>query len=106
MAIRHAYLGEDVPVTVQYTDPDTDAAVDPDDTSATADAVADASITIYGPDDAAIVTDAAMTRLDVGSFEYVWDSATAASGTGEYEVRIVAEFGGETKISVRTIELL
>lgn len=104
MAIRNAYLGEDIPITVQYTDPDTDAAVDPDDQ--TADSVADATITIYGPDDTALITDTAMTRLDVGSFEYVWDSATNGAGTGEYEVRIVAEFGGETKISVRTINLL
>lgn len=102
MAIKRAYLGEDVPITITYED-DTGTAVDPDDTNA--DAVPDAVINITAPDDTAAVTDAAMTHTAAGSFEYVWDTAIDAAGAGTYTVEVSAEFGGETKISRNTITL-
>lgn len=93
---RRFYAGEDIALTARYTDPDTDTAVDPDDTGT--DAIPDATITIRGPDGTALVTDAAMTHIEAGRFEYVWDTALNGVGPGEYSVGVRATFGGETKI--------
>lgn len=105
MPIRPANLGEDVPLTIQYVDAGTDTPIDPDDTDATADGVADAHITIVSPGDTEVVSGVKMTRNGTGDFEHVWDTAANAPGTGEYEVRVSAEFNGETKISVDTIDI-
>lgn len=103
MPIQQAVLGEDVPLTIQYTDPGSDTAIDPDDQGT--DGVPDADITIIAPDDSEVVSAAAMTNTGTGAFEYVWDTSTNAVGTGTYEVRVSAEFSAETKISVNTIDL-
>lgn len=100
-----AILGEDVALVITYED-DGGVATDPDDTSATADGVADASITIRKEgSDTPVVTDAAMTRLSPGTFEYVWDTSVNADGTGRYQADAEAVFSGETKISRLTIPL-
>lgn len=105
MPIQDAFLGEDVPLTVEYTDPDTGDAVDPDDTDA--DGTPDASVTIskFDEDIAPTVDGAAMTHTAVGTFEYVWDSGVDEDGTGRYVVETSAEFGGETDIERDRIRL-
>lgn len=93
-------LGEDAPFVINYED-DGGVPTDPDDT--TADAVADATITIRKEDaDTPVVDGAAMTRVGTGAFEFVWDTGTTASGTGKYIVDVRAVFGGETKITRAT----
>lgn len=85
--------GEDVPIIVTYDGETTD----PDDTGT--DGVPDATISItYDEDGTAVITDAAMTHLSTGRFEYVWDTAADTTGSGSYIVETAAEFGGETKI--------
>ena len=100
--VRSAYLGEDIPIQVSYTDANGNA-VDPDDLNA--DATADASITITAPDGTDVVANAAMTRLAAGVFEYVWDSATNNTGTGQYTISVTADFSGETSIKKARITL-
>lgn len=94
--LSDAYLGEDVPVAIQYNDPDTGDAVDPDDTDA--DGVPDASVTITDDGGTEHVTAAAMSHLSTGEFEYVWDTSVDAGDEGTYEVEVSAEFSGDTKI--------
>lgn len=94
--LSRAYLGEDVPVSIQYTDPDTGDPVDPDDTDA--DGTPDATVTIVDDAGTEHVTDAAMTHLSVGEFEYVWDTAVDAGSEGTYRVSVAAEFDGATNI--------
>lgn len=103
MTIRPATLGEDVPLTIEYVEPGTDTPVDPDDQDT--DGVADAEVTVIGPDGTTVIAATAMDSTGTGAFEYVWDTETNGAGTGEYEVRVAAEFNGETKISADTIEL-
>ena len=95
--------GEDVPITITYTD-DTGAAVDPDDQGT--DGTPDAEITITDVSDGTdVVGPVGMTHLDVGQFEYVWDTEVDAPGEGGYRVSISADFGGETKIKRSTVKL-
>lgn len=100
--VRTAYLGEDIPIQISYTDADGNA-VDPDDV--TADAVADATITITAPNDTDVVSNAAMSRLAAGVFEYVWDSGLNNAGTGQYTISVTADFAGETSIKKARITL-
>lgn len=102
MAIRNAILGEDVPITITYTD-DTGTAVDPDDLDA--DGTPDADITITNLSDGVEAVSAAMTNTATGEFEYVWDTAVDAPETGTYRVSVEADFGGETKITRSSIKL-
>lgn len=102
MTIKSAYLGEDVPVEIAYSD-DT-GAIDPDDQDT--DDTPDADITISDNSDGTEVISAqAMTHNDVGEFEYVWDTDVDANGAGTYVVEITAEFSGETKINKSQITL-
>lgn len=87
--IKGVDMGEDVPIIITSTDPDTGDAVDPD---------AAPTVTITAPDDTDVVSAASMTSSDVGVYEYVWDTATDASGTGNYTISVMAEFSSETKI--------
>lgn len=102
MAIRNAILGEDVPITITYTD-DTGTEADPDDLDA--DGTPDADITITNLTDGVDAISAAMTHLSTGQFEYIWDTAVDAPGTGTYRVSVETDFGGETKISRSAIKL-
>lgn len=101
--ISSAYLGEDVPLTVTYTDPDTGDPVDPDDTDS--DGTPDVTVTITAPDDTEVISAVAMSNPSVGEYEYVWDTSTDASGTGEYTAEVTADFNGETKIERVNIRL-
>lgn len=101
MSLGHAWVGEDVPIYITYTD-DAGNAIDPDDQDA--DGTPDADITIVEEaTDTEVVSAVAMTHNTTGEFEYVWDTAGAATGT--YRVEATAEFGAETKISKRRIGL-
>lgn len=100
--ISQAYDGEDVPITILYEDSSGNG-VDPDDQGT--DGVPDAYITITDDTDTAVVSSVEMTHNAAGDFEYVWDTSTA-SGVGEYEVEISADFSGETKITRDSIELV
>lgn len=101
--IDSAYVGEDVPIKMVFEDPDTGDPVDPDDTDS--DGTPDVTLTITGPNGTEHVTDAAMSNPSVGEYEYVWDTATDASGTGEYTAETTADFNGETKIERVNIRL-
>lgn len=101
MPIQAATVGEDVPITVQFTD-DAGTAIDPDDQGT--DGVADADITITNTNtDTAVVSAAAMTRTGTGAFEYVWDTTNAAAVA--HSVDVSAEFSGETKIVKESLQL-
>lgn len=104
MTIDKAIAGEDVPITINYTD-DAGNAVDPDDTGS--DGTPDAEVTILDMStDTELISAVAMTHNETGDFEYVWDTATDADGAGSYRISISAEFSGETKISRDTIDLI
>lgn len=98
MTVKRAYLGEDVPIQIEYTD-DTGSAVDPDDTAV------DPEITITDPDDTDVVDATVMDSLEVGEFEYVWDTATDAGGEGRYTIEISADFSSETEITRESISI-
>lgn len=83
------YEGEDIPLVIEYQD-SSGTNTDPD---------AAPTVDIIAPDDTEVVSAASMTSVSTGVYEYVWDSSTNASGTGEYEVVATADFGTETKIS-------
>ena len=94
--LQARYLGEDVPVRIQYED-GSGTAVDPDDQDG--DAVADAYITIRKEGaDTPLVDSVAMTHIETGVLEYVWDTSVDESGTGMYVVEVSAEFSGETDL--------
>lgn len=94
MPIQSVYDGEDVPITVDYTD-ESDSSVDPD---------AAPTITITDEDDTEVVSSTAMTGSS-GSYEHVWDTSSA-NGPGTYTAVITAEFSSETKISVGEVDVL
>lgn len=97
------YEGEDVPLRVEYTDPDTGDPVDPDDTDSSGNG--NAQITIIAPDGTELVSAVEMSWIETGVLEHVWDTSTNATGTGEYEVEMSAVFSGETKITKTYPEL-
>ncbi|SFS63114.1 hypothetical protein [Halostagnicola kamekurae] len=102
MTIKSAYVGEDVPIEIAYSD--SNGAVDPDDQDT--DENPDADITITANSDSTEVISAqSMTHNDVGAFEYVWDTDADANGSGTYVIEITAEFDGETKINKSQITL-
>lgn len=103
MTIESAYLGEDAPLEIAYSDDS--GAVDPDDQDA--DDTPDAEITISDNSDGTeVISAVAMTHTgSVGEFEYVWDTDADAAGAGTYVVEVTAEFGGETKINKSQITL-
>lgn len=92
--IASVYEGEDVPITVEYVDPDTGDPTDPDEAP---------TVTVTAPDDTAVVDAVAMTADGTGNYEHVWD--TAGEATGVYEVDVSAEFDTETKIDRVTVEV-
>lgn len=94
--LRGAYVGEDVPVTISYEDSDDETAVDPD---------AAPSITITDSDGTTLIDGVAMTSVETGVYEYVWDTAADANGAGDYQVDVSAEFSSETKIERITLPL-
>lgn len=100
MSISKAIAGEDIPIRVSYTDPDTGNSTDPDDPGVTWP-----TVTITDEDDTEQVSAAVMTQDDTGEFEYVWDTATDGSGAGVYTIEVEAEFNSQTKISKDTMEL-
>ena len=93
--LQPVYLGDDVPLVINYADPDTGDPVDPDDVDG--DGTPDANVTITGPDGTVVIDSVAMTHNATGEFEYVWDTAVDAAGDGQYTVEAAADFGGETK---------
>ena len=103
MTLKAAYLGEDVPIQIAYSDDV--GAVDPDDQDT--DSTPDADITITDNSDGTEVISAqAMTYTgSTGEFEYVWDTSADANGEGTYVVEVTAEFSGETKINKTKIAL-
>lgn len=100
MTISKAYDGEDVVLTINYTD-DAGNAVAPDDTTTMpAWTITDTS------DDTEVLSGVNGTENATGDYEYVWDTAADAAGPGTYEVEVSAEFNtGETKIQRDTITL-
>lgn len=101
MTISKAYDGEDVVLTINYTDDATGDPVDPDDTTAMPTwTITDTS------DDTEVLSAVTGTQNGAGDFEYVWDTAADGNGAGTYEVEVSAEFNsGETKIQRDTITL-
>lgn len=91
-----SYQGEDVPIRSVFTDSDTGDPVAPDDTST------QPTITISqaGTD---VVSGQVMTEIEVGTYEYVWDTATLFQDTGTYVVSVTGEFSTETNIEKATI---
>lgn len=98
MAINAAYAGEDVPITISYVD-SSDNPVDVDDPTS------GPTITITDESDSEVVSGTVMSNPSTGEYEHVWDTATNASGTGDYTVEITGEFSSETKISRKQISL-
>lgn len=97
------YEGEDVPLRIEYED-SSGTLVDPDDTDS--DGNGNAQITIIAPDGTELVSAVEMTWVEAGILEYVWDTSTNASGTGEYTAEVTAEFSAETKITKMYPELI
>lgn len=98
-----AYEGEDVPITVHFTD-DTGSDVNEDSTSQTTPT--GPTITITEPDSGTNVVDGVvMTNNSTGHYEHVWDTAGDSTGTGTYNVEISGEFSSETKIAKATITI-
>lgn len=103
MTISKAVAGEDVPITIDFED-GAGNAVDPDDTDA--DGNPDAEVTVVDTsDDTELLSSVAMSYVETGSFEHVWDTDVDANGPEEYRISISAEFSSETKISRDTIQL-
>lgn len=102
MVLTRGIVGEDIPLTISYEDSNGDP-VDPDDQDS--DGTPDADVTIRDEDGTELVTSQAMTHNETGDFEYVWDTSVDADGSGTYEVDVVAEFNGETKITRNEIQL-
>lgn len=96
--VESVHEGEDVPLTIDYTD----ANGDPIDGDAAP------TITVTDPSGTAVVDAVAMTSGDTGTYSHVWDTDSSADGTGPgtYDVVVTGEFGGETKISYDTIDVV
>lgn len=95
--LRRGIIGEDIPITVAYTDP-------ADGTAVATDVAPD--IVITGPAGTEEVASTAMTDVGgTGEYEYVWDTSTVADGEGDYVAEITAEIGGETNIARAVISL-
>ena len=94
--LQARYLGEDVPLRVQYED-GSGTAVDPDDQDTSGDPNAYITIRKEGAD-TPLVDSVDMTYIETGVFEYVWDTSVDESGTGMYVVEVSAEFSGETDL--------
>lgn len=98
--IESAYLGEDVPLRVEFVD-----------SSGTAIAPTGASdstgptVTVTAPDDTEVLSGATMSEQTVGTYENVWDTSSSAAGSGTYDVVVTGEFSGETKIVKDQIRL-
>lgn len=99
MSVNSAYVGEDVPVTILYTDSD-GAATDPDDPAVTWPTIEITDLS----DDSTALASTVMSQNGTGDFEHVWDTSGETAGT-TYEIVITAEFSSETKINKATIEL-
>lgn len=100
MPLEDAYQGEDVPLTVSYTD-DSGNAVAPDGVSGSSGP----TITVTSPNGTAVVDAVVMTESQVGTYEHLWDTATNFDGTGTYTVEVSAELSSETKIVKSTIKV-
>jgi hypothetical protein len=101
-ALPAAYEGEDVPITVHFTD-DTGADVNEDSTSSTTPT--GPTITVTAPDSTPVVDGVVMTNNSTGHYEHVWDTAGDTTGTGTYQVEVSGEFSSETKIAKATITI-
>lgn len=97
-----AYEGEDVPITVHFTD-DSGADVNEDSTSQTTPT--GPTVTVTAPDGTEVVSGVVMSNTSTGHYEHVWDTAGDTTGTGTYDVEISGEFSSETKIAKATIKI-
>lgn len=92
--------GEDAPIQVKYLD-DSGNPVAPDGVSGGTGP----TITITAPDDTEVASAVVMTELEVGTYEYIYDSADV-SGTGTYHISVTAELSAETKIVTGVFEVV
>lgn len=101
--LRSAFEGEDVPITVTFTDDDTGDPVDEDTTGDTTPS--GPTITVTAPDGTAVVDGVVMSNTSTGNYEHVWDTDSDSAGTGTYQVEVEGEFSSETKIAKATIQI-
>lgn len=97
-----AFEGEDVPITVHFTD---DSGSDVNEDSTSQSTPTGPTITVTAPDGTAVVDGVVMTNNSTGNYEHVWDTAGDSTGTGTYGVEITGEFSSETKIAKATIKI-
>lgn len=94
--IQKAIKGEDVPITASYEDSGDDGI----------DADTEPTITIEADDGTTVVNSISMTSLaGTGEYEYVWDTDTDATTSGEYTIEVNGEFSSLTRIERATIEI-
>lgn len=97
-----AFEGEDVPITVHFTD-ESGSDVNEDSTSDTTPT--GPTVTVTAPDGTVVVDGVVMTNNSTGHYEHVWDTAGDSTGTGTYNVEVEGEFNSETKIAKATIQV-
>lgn len=97
-ALPDAYIGEDLPIQIEYTDPETGGLVGVDDNNI------GPQIRILWQGEL-VAGGGAMYEFEPGLYEYRWLSGEKNRGTGTYLVTFKGEFDGETKINETTITL-
>lgn len=84
--------GEDVPIQVKYIDSSGNP-IAPDGAGTSGP-----TLTVTAPDDTEVASAVVMTELEIGTYEYVHDTAADGKGNGYYHMSVTADFSSETKI--------